>query len=315
MANVREFILVNAEGKQLSLLDKDTFGSTPTGLGVDFDSTYFSANGSFVKDKDSVKQNTIKLSIVYGYVSGKPYSSFDNVIQILNRPPLTLQYVVPFVGAFSRDVDIKTIEKGEMSNEYNVLMSDATFAATSPWYEWLDLGSYAHIPLDPGYNKWMCDSDTTLYSATYPYIYQNAPTAIQNYLDIDNDSVYLGFQTDSPLKVSVNADASTGVISNPGWELYDDSGFVVQNERIMVDIPVNYTLVLNTDYKDREISLVAPDGTRTDVSNLIDPTAKGFMRIPLGHYRLQLDSDTQGQVGGFGGGRVSAYLKKERMVV
>ena len=164
------------------------------------------------------------------------------------------------------------------------------------------------------------DTSQPLFSYGYSYIYQTDPSEVKSFIEISNNSLYLGAIEDSPLRVELKATSKTGTITNPGWVLYQaGTNKEIQRERILTTIPEGARLVVNSDYKDREVNIYYDDANQTvhDVAAMMDPTVKGFVRVPPGEYRLELDSATLAQVGssGFASGSALAYLKEEWLVV
>jgi hypothetical protein len=496
---VRHFQLRNSENNTMDLLELHHFAYSPTGLGVEMSNSYFPSYGSFLPEKMEIKQNVIKLSILYGYGTNKPYKDYRDLINFINKTPLTLAYAYPDSeddGFYIRDVIVQSITKEELDNSLGFLKSDLSLEALTPWYQYVPyVQRGSSKPLKPGkmyadanwgtvqntgstVDTWVVPSgktrsytingrDTyrvttqnqnltigdscgslardvsnkkvrfygvisaekvssgvlptqigifisgiaqdgvrfqqTVYATApttskttymnalvdftgfvfgddlsvfifannnssptaggsiynisffhvldagisdvgfantaegvlvpghpinetddentpsypYPYSYQANPGATSKSVILTNDSVYLGYQPDSALVVTVTASQGTGVISNPGWILYDQKNNIIQQERILIDIPLGATLRVNSDYKDREVTLIEGDinQTSTDVADHIDPTVRGFIRVPIGVYRLQLDDATFNQVGGFNLGAIGVYLKKEWLVV
>jgi len=142
MAELRSFSIINSAGEELSLMEKNTFGNTPTGLGLELTNTYYQAYGSFITDDITVKQGQFSVEMVYGAMSNKPYAQFHEAVKVLNAPPLILRYDIPDVGTYFRDIQFVSMAKSEIEEATGVLRSACVFDFTSPWYAWQDVNAY-----------------------------------------------------------------------------------------------------------------------------------------------------------------------------
>lgn len=315
MAELRSFSIINSAGEELSLMEKNTFGNTPTGLGLELTNTYYQAYGSFITDDITVKQGQFSVEMVYGAMSNKPYAQFHEAVKVLNAPPLILRYDIPDVGTYFRDIQFVSMAKSEIEEATGVLRSACVFDFTSPWYAWKDVNAYIGHYLH-NQSKLMATTNSGP-SAVYPYIYQSDFTSGAPFVRIRNSSLYMGTQDDSPMVVTVSATSDTGPVSNPSWMLYDSDGSLIQQDRYVLTIPVGYQLIVSTDWKNRFAVLHSVSGAEADqdVSAQIDPTVKGFVRAPVGESRLQLDKSTLDQIGDFMGNNIKVQLKEEWLVV
>ena len=145
-------------------------------------------------------------------------------------------------------------------------------------------------------------------------IYQIDYTKIAPLLDIENDSMYFGTQTDSSLRVTIRA--KDKVIENPKWYLRDLNMTIKQSEGYNLRIePGNY-LVVSSDPFERYTRLYdGADGSYQDVSTAIDPSTQGWIRIPVGLSHLELDTALAADTQGFGGPNITVEYKKEWLVV
>lgn len=145
-------------------------------------------------------------------------------------------------------------------------------------------------------------------------IYQIDYTKISPLLDINNESMYFGTQTDSSMRITIRAKEK--VIENPKWYLRDLNMTIKQSEGYNLKIePGNY-LVVSSDPFERYTRLYdGDDGTFQDVSTAIDPNTQGWIRIPVGASRLELDNALANATKGFGGPNITVEYKKEWLVV
>lgn len=148
-------------------------------------------------------------------------------------------------------------------------------------------------------------------------IYQIDYSRSASYLEIDNDSMYFGTQTDSSLRMVIKATATTGRIDNPSWYLTDDAGNKIQTEGFLTGIPVGYELVVSSDPFERYMILRDSSGNLpdTEIDQFIDPMVTGWIRVPVGISKLVLSDTLYSATGGFNAGSVSLEYKKEWVIV
>lgn len=150
---VRKFKIINANNEVLDLMDKDSFGYNPEGLGVSFDNSYYSAGPDFLENELKYSMGNVSYYIALGYVSKDPYPAYSKMVSILSKAPLTLQYDVPNVGLFYRDVRIKSIDKSEIDKESGLLISKLELDCLTPWYAWEQFGNMDPVPWVEGLGK------------------------------------------------------------------------------------------------------------------------------------------------------------------
>ena len=154
---VRKFKIINANNEVLDLMDKDSFGYNPEGLGVSFDNSYYSAGPDFLENELKYSMATVSYYIALGYVSKDPYPAYSKMVSVLSKTPLTLQYDVPNVGLFYRDVRVKTINKSEIDKDSGLLISKLELECLTPWYAWEQFGNMEPIPWVEGLGKLYAD--------------------------------------------------------------------------------------------------------------------------------------------------------------
>ena len=150
---VRKFKIINANNEVLDLMDKDSFGYNPEGLGVSFDNSYYSAGPDFLENELKYSMGNVSYYIALGYVSKDPYPAYSKMVSILSKAPLELQYDVPGVGAFYRDVRVKSIDKSEIDKASGLLVSKLELDCLTPWYAWEQFGNMEPIPWVNGLGK------------------------------------------------------------------------------------------------------------------------------------------------------------------
>ena len=150
---VRKFKIINANNEVLDLMDKDSFGYNPEGLGVSFDNSYYSAGPDFLDNELKYSMGKVSYYIALGYVSKDPYPAYSKMVSILSKAPLTLQYDVPNTGLFYRDVRVKSIDKSELDKASGLLISKLELDCLTPWYAWEEFGNMEPIPWVNGLGK------------------------------------------------------------------------------------------------------------------------------------------------------------------
>lgn len=150
---VRKFKIINANNEVLDLMDKDSFGYNPEGLGVSFDNSYYSAGPDFLDNELKYSMGKVSYYIALGYVSKDPYPAYSKMVSVLSKTPLTLQYDVPDVGTFSRDVRVRSIDKSELDKASGLLISKLELDCLTPWYAWEEFGNMEPIPWVDGLGK------------------------------------------------------------------------------------------------------------------------------------------------------------------
>lgn len=136
--SVRRFRILNKNNKYLDLLDLDVFAHNPEGLGIDIDHNFYQAFNTYADVAQASKQPEITLDIIFGYISEQAYTKFNDMLYFLNVGGLKLEYTVPGVGVFLRDVSIGSLTKTDI-DEYGVLQEKLKLIGTSPWYSWIPL--------------------------------------------------------------------------------------------------------------------------------------------------------------------------------
>lgn len=146
--SVRKFRILNKANKYLDFMDLDMFAHNPEGLGFEIEHTFYNSFNSYSDVVQASKQSEIKFNVIFGHTSNNPYVKYNNMLHFLNIGGLKLEYTVPNVGTFLRDVDISSVTKTDL-DEYGVLQETITFVGLTPWYSWIPLTT-AFDPLIDG---------------------------------------------------------------------------------------------------------------------------------------------------------------------
>lgn len=202
----RQFTIINGNKEQISFQSLDTFADSPDGLGFESSNTYYSSTGTYYIYNTDVKQNTITLNVTFGANSGHAYQAFYNVLQKLNIGPLQLQYDIPDIGTFYRDVTINSIPKSDLDSDFGTLVSAIKLDCLTPWYQWKSVSDLTNF-VNPSPKVWM-NTDTMVNLCAF-----DNNGASTTYVDYRNSSAhctvtgdgYYRFANNSTLDTSANS--------------------------------------------------------------------------------------------------------------
>lgn len=293
---VRQFTLKNGIGNTISLNDLDYFGYEPEGLGISFSNEFYGANANFLLQSSGIEMNQFSINILFGAISGNPYTKYRELISFLNYQPLYLIYNIPQVGIYEREVMLSELPKSEIG-EYSVIAETLTLECLTPWYQWETYENKLSQKLN-GEGKIYYTDYNEPYSSTYqsgsyiyPYIYAPNMDVNKNYVNINNDSLYLGSADYSPIEVTINSGENT--IENPSWELLVD-GEVVQNDRYFIAMEKNTTLIVSSEPQNQRAVYIGVDGKTVNIYSSQDMGKTNFVTAPIGFSTLRFDGIDQG---------------------
>ena len=115
---VRQFSLINEKGQEFSLMDVQNycFLSSPSGLGVEFNSSYEQVGNSFVESIRKINQGKIPGTLYFtGYDKYLEFSNF-----IFRSEKIRFKYIVPYLKnekVYYRDVKIISLSKTELEEK------------------------------------------------------------------------------------------------------------------------------------------------------------------------------------------------------
>lgn len=160
------------------------------------------------------------------------------------------------------------------------------------FYDVLSDGDNPHTYLSDG-------SGGVNIGSEYDYIYQEDNHSEHPYVTVNNDSVYTGMAEEdsyAPIRVLFMATNKTGIINNPTFKCQSDNGEEFLT-RINVNIPVGWTLEINTSYSGRAARMYERDNpsNQRSVMNSIDITETMFMKVPYGRSTITNLTDSMGR--------------------
>lgn len=128
---MRKFYLENEYGVRLNLNSPDVgFLTSPSGLGYSMKANYVNIGNSYLNSYMNTNQAEIKGTLVFG--GRNPYESYEKYVDFVNSAQKLRIVYVPFTGEYFRDVDMVSIDKGEMGK--GVLSCAVSFKCRSLFY-------------------------------------------------------------------------------------------------------------------------------------------------------------------------------------
>ncbi len=157
---MRSFGLVNGD-QYYDLTDLNHFADSPSGLGFDISADYYQYLNSFLTNKANISMAAIDLRITFGYLSPNPYIVFQEFVNFisLNKNGIMLQYSIPDLGTFYRDINIVSVGKSEIVSG-DVIQENIKMDCISPWYKIHEIVTNTKYDDQPGDGKIYAD-DTT----------------------------------------------------------------------------------------------------------------------------------------------------------
>lgn len=128
---MRKFFLENEYGVRLDLNSPDVgFLTSPSGLGYNMTANYVNIGNSYLNSYMNTNQAEIKGTLVFG--GRNPYENYEKYVDFVNAAQKLRIVYVPITGEYFRDVDMVSIDKGEMGK--GVLSCTVSFKCRSLFY-------------------------------------------------------------------------------------------------------------------------------------------------------------------------------------
>ena len=105
---MREFVIINANGEEMDMNQKNHFLHSVKGMGVEKNNTYEQIGNDFYKITEVTRQKKIQ-----GKVFFDSYESFNEFARFIQNSPLTVRYSADNIGAYYIDVEIQKLDKAE----------------------------------------------------------------------------------------------------------------------------------------------------------------------------------------------------------
>lgn len=143
----RKFRIINAEGDMVdTLASLNMFAASPEGLGVEFENTLYETNTNFLLDKSQLTNVPMQFTMVFGADGSEPYAQYHRFIQLLNKPPYTIEYELP-IGMWRRECRLNAITKTEITNG-DAMIETLTFDPLTPWFTEKQAESIPREPIE-----------------------------------------------------------------------------------------------------------------------------------------------------------------------
>lgn len=268
---VRQFSLLNEKGQEFSLMDIQNycFLSSPTGLGINFNSDYEQMGNTFVESVRKVSQGRIPGSLYFlNYDKYREFSDF-----VFGSKELRFKYMIPYIDnlkTFYKDVKVVSLSKTEIDEKYNVLISQISFDCLTLWYE----TKIVEYEMEEDENGLVWDFMWDSYFVDYG----------------SRDIEFLNQgQVDSAIELTVD-----GEFENIELQLY------LENE-LYQEVPINVRvenyekLFYSSKENEFEISKILTDGTKESLFTLnhINFSKDNVIRVPANKScKISLDSET-----------------------
>lgn len=267
---MRKFKLINEKGQEFSLMRRDAFFSSPSGLGFTLNTTLTTVGRYFVVT-DREFQNT-KIS---GEMEFAGYAQYNEFTEFLTEK-IKLGYA-PLGEWFFVDGSVTGITKTEIDSDTGRLFCSIEITPTSQWYK-----ESKFIQSEPG------EEGGKKYSYAYPYTYVGGEPGI---ISINN-----GGADGSPCRIYI-----MGPCVNPHWELIQNGASVAQG-RVNATIPQGRKLLVSSLASDMQISELSGDNAFVqDLYTESDFSTTRFIYLPSGQSALTV-SDSSGS-------EISAYVE------
>lgn len=268
---VRQFSLLNEKGQEFSFMDiqKYCFLSSPTGLGINFQSDYEQMGNTFVESIRKVSQGRIPGTLYFlNYDKYREFSDF-----VFSSEKLRFKYVIPYTDfnkTFYKDVKLISLSKTEIDEKLNVLVSQVSFDCLTLWYE----TNIIEYSFDENENALVWDFIWDSYFVDYG----------NREIELINEG-----QTDSSIELTIDGEFEDLTI-----QVY------LENE-LFQEVPINVRvenyekLFYSSKENEFEISKTLTDGTKQSLFSLdyIDFSKDNVIRIPSRKScKISLNSET-----------------------
>lgn len=272
---MRDFYLKNSNGAIYNLtLDKKSLMYAVKGLGYEEENTYQRIGNRYTPLKSFFKQGVISGTVHFW--NPNAHAEYRKFVKFCQFKPLTLVYNPTGTKEYFRRGSVTFVDY----DESKPLEVNIKFTCHTPFFESVRVVTY---PTDQGeYGK--------IYDYTYPYRYSSTTT---NNVTINMDST-----VESPCRLILY-----GPLQNPEWKHYVNNT-LVSTGRVMVTIPSNHHLVIDTTGND--LSIEEYDNINQFVADryqLSDFSTQRAIYLQYGQNRISVDDE--------GGNKVTVVAEGE----
>lgn len=277
MRSIRKIYLQNAAGDRYSLNGENgAYATGLAGLGFTLTPTYADLKrGFFVPVSDeSEPQSALVFTVVF---TRNPYAAYEQFVSWLSSAgTITIVYNPTGSQEYYRDVAVNYVQKGEKT-VVGWLEIPCSFYCSTPWYR----------PFPTSLSLEAAGADE---SKRYDYEY--------------TDSLIYGSDSSSGIYGTIAGAGHVpgaleltyrGAISNPKIRLIGEvSGKTYGICSVDVVLAATDSLKLSTRYEDSYVAKISPDGTVTDLLDVLDLSTSPFFHIPVDEpCTLSIEADSQ----------------------
>lgn len=262
---MRRFKLINAEGAEWDLMQRDGYYNEPDGYGYDRSFKSIRAGYDYLQISDVLDQKAPSGELVF-----RTYAQYQAFVAFAAKDdPLYLCYA-PMGTWYRCRCKVQELGKSEMSSP-GLLICRIKFICFGAWSEQI---TATQSTVDTSHGK--------IYPYTYPYTYADTTIAIAT---LQNGAL------ESPCRLNI-----FGPVENPTWTLVQN-GVSLMTGRVNVTIPAGNKLVVDATPSNMEITEYTTDnqyvGNRYAESDF--STAR-FVYAPPGESTLTVTNETGADV-------------------
>lgn len=260
----------NDPNMKIDLMDKDTYGSNPSGLGLSMSTSTYLAGQDNVPYNYQYTYSDISYTLILGAISDEPYRVYREVVDKLSYNDLLLHYVTDETSEeYVRKVSFSSIEKSQIDYSLGVLGAPLTLTPLTPWYKWTDNRK--------AITQQFYDNNLTklkkIISEGVSLI-----TTRERLICLDNtECVHLSPDVEVPVKLRYKIN-SPGLLSFK-MVLYDSKLNQSQLCEFEYDLQQNDIIDFSSDYLDPHCYLIRESQT-IDITGYMTTKSDGFIRIP-----------------------------------
>lgn len=262
---MRKFYILNEINERFSLWGNRVYMIEPSGLGITYDSSYIRIGNSFLRDKRHIAQGNVggKIEFLDPGANKRFREFFDfcaaaESLRLVYDPGDGVEYI--------RDIDI--VEVGKTEKTGATLPISVSFACKSLYY----LQSNNRFTFE-----------TTDAEKRYDYAYDYAYGDYGTYEATINNNGHV----EAPFECTIY-----GYCTDPAIHIFKDGKLLYEVE-FPVAVAANEYIRYSSRDGQLEATLVAADGSETNLMNLLDISNANFFKIPIGASKIMFNSSSE----------------------
>lgn len=258
---MRRFKLINAEGTEWDLMQKDGYYNSPDGYGYERSFKSIQSGFDYLQTSDILDQKSPSGEMVF-----RSYAQYQAFVAFIAKDDPLYLYYSPLGTWYRCKCKVQELSKSEMSSP-GLLLCDIRFLCFGTWSEQV---TATQSEVDTSHGK--------IYRYSYPYTYADTTIAVAT---LKNGSL------ESPCRLNI-----FGPVENPTWTLVQN-GVSLMTGRVNVTIPEGNKLVVDATPSSMEIAEYTTDnelvGNRYAES---DFSTERFVYAPPGESTLTVTNET-----------------------